>query len=460
VVSPPASGGSAAMRAAGGTAASAESHAQLQAQSAGQKRRMQPWNATEAVSPQCVASDSAARTAQLELALASSRLPSLEQLRATYGLFGIPCLLYILLLIPDLFAGSAALAEASQGGEVSLDPTLRRIKSLILRGKTLLQKRIEADDRLLQLSAPRRARRHAWDDALARAGLPLHADQSEAMQDAAAMISIINSPDLSVGLTPAMCVEGVSRLRAFLAQDAVRQHEEARLRTIGRSAAIRKRAWDNALVKAGFPSFISGTQPFDMQAAAGVSDVLNSEDPHVMLTPALCQRGIARLRDFIAQKAAADARAATERSAAEARSMAAITQRTLVWDRALTAAGLPRSGQLSFWMTSAAALCDVLNSKDPSVVLTDAMCRQAIARVKQHIADEAARKALAAVTGPRSAMWDEALVKAGLPHPWQLSPTLLAASGLAHTLNSPDPRTKLTPADCAAGASAMRCVLT
>ena len=49
------------------------------------------------------------------------------------------------------------MAEALQGGEVSLDPTLRRIKSLILYGKTLLQKRVEANDRLLQLSAPRRA---------------------------------------------------------------------------------------------------------------------------------------------------------------------------------------------------------------------------------------------------------------------------------------------------------------
>ena len=122
-----------------------------------------------------------------------------------------------------------------------LPEALKRVRAFIATEKSFAQKHIEHQLYLAKLQAEREAaeaarqrmvaaiatRKRIWNEALAAAGIPLMSEQNYAMMNASQLDPVLNSRDEGLVLTPELCEQGITRVKAYLAEVAARAARRA-----------------------------------------------------------------------------------------------------------------------------------------------------------------------------------------------------------------------------------------
>lgn len=184
-----------------------------------------------------------------------------------------------------------------------LPEALKRVRTFIATEKSFAQKKVEHQKYLAKLQAEREAaeaaskrmlaaiatRKRIWNEALTTAGIPQIAEHNFAMMKASQLEPVLNARDESLVLTPELCEQGITRVKAYLAEVA------------GRAArkAANTEALNKHLIAAGLWSIDNAPGCLRHNVMSVVTPVVSNTDPAFTITDAVAQEVILRLRSFI-----------------------------------------------------------------------------------------------------------------------------------------------------------------
>jgi hypothetical protein len=184
-----------------------------------------------------------------------------------------------------------------------LPEALKRVRTFIATEKSFAQKHIEHQQYLAKLQAEREAaeaarqrvvaaiatRKRIWNEALAAAGITPVSEQDFAMMNASQLGPVLNSRDESLVLTPELCEQGITRVKAYLAEIAARAARKA-----ANTEALSKR-----LIAAGLWSIDNVPGCLRHNVMSVVTPIVSNPDPAFTITDAVAHEVITRLRAFI-----------------------------------------------------------------------------------------------------------------------------------------------------------------